>query len=194
MVEEGIKRNPESTKAQAQPGWRSAERPRCFLDLPTMVPASASRTQPFIWLALSLTFINLFDCVFTNCICWLQATPPKDTKHYWQYHNSEDAQKNHIKETLLQPTLLEDTTYIWQYIRRFFHQISSLTHTFTDTQLSPVPIMTSPWESSIVTLSDSHNSVPLAPNLRRQLIFPFKMNLDLKMTHFLACYDKTNGL
>ena len=55
-----------STKAQAQPGWRSAERPRCFLDLPTMVPAAASRTQPFIWLALALAclFINLFDCVF----------------------------------------------------------------------------------------------------------------------------------
>ena len=53
-----------STRAQAQPGWRSAERPRCFLDLPTMVPAAASRTQPFIWLALALTFINLFDCVF----------------------------------------------------------------------------------------------------------------------------------
>ena len=150
-----------------------------------MVPAAASRTQPFIWLALSLTFINLFDCVFTNCICWLRPLQ-KIPKHYWQYHNSGYAQKNHIMETLLQPTLLEDTTYIWQDIGRFFHQISSLTHTFTNTQVSPVPIMTSPWESSIVTLSDSHNSVPLAPYLRRQLIFPFKMNLDLKMTHFLA--------
>ena len=188
MVEERIKRNRESTKAQAQPGWRSAERPRCFLDLPTMVPAAASRTQPFIWLALSLTFIKLFNCVFLSTVSAGCRRPlKKNTKHGWQYHNSGYAQKNHIKETLLQPTLLEDTTYIWQYIRRFFHQISSLTHTFTDTQLSPVPIMTSPWESSIVTLSDSHNSVPLAPNLRRQLIFLFKINLDLKMTHFLAC-------
>ena len=119
MVTEGIKRNRESTKAQAQPRWRSAERPRCFLDLPTMVPAAASRTQPFKWLALSFTFINLFDCLFYQ-LYLLVATPPKDTKHYWQYHNSGYAQKNHIKETLLQPTLLEDTTYIWQYIGRFF--------------------------------------------------------------------------
>ena len=77
MVEEGIGRNPESTKAQAQPGWRSAERPRCFLDLPTMVPAAASRTQPFIWLALSLTFIYLFDCVFYQLYLLVAGDPSK---------------------------------------------------------------------------------------------------------------------
>ena len=138
MVEEGIKNNPESTKAQAQPGWwkkesretKKAPKHKHSLDGAArngLVASSTSRQ----WFLLRLVAHNpsygwhypwllLICSTFTNCICWLQATPPKDTKHYWQYHNSEDAQKNHIKETLLQPTLREDTTYIWQYIGRFF--------------------------------------------------------------------------
>lgn len=101
-----------STKAQAQPGWRSAERPRCFLDLPTMVPAAASRTQPFIWLALALTFINLFDCVFYQLYLLVAGDPSKRYQTWLTISQFRIRAKNHMKETLLQPTLLKETTYI----------------------------------------------------------------------------------
>ena len=158
-----------------------------------MVPAAASRTQPFIWLALSLTFINLFD--FYQLYLLVAGDPSKRYQTLLTISQFRRRAKKSYKGNLVATNPPgRYNIYLTIYWTLFFHQISSLTHTFTDTQLSPVPIMTSPWESSIVTLSDSHNSVPLAPYLRRQLIFPFKMNLDLKMTHFLACYDKTNNL
>ena len=94
-----------------------------------------------------LDFYQFVWLFFTNRNYWSQATPPKDTKSY--------------EGSLFAPNPPERNNIYLTMYWTLFHQLSSLIHTFTDTQVSTVPIMTSPWESPIVTLPDSHNSAPL---------------------------------
>ena len=83
-----------------------------------MVPAAASRTQPFIWLALSLTFINLFD--FYQLYLLVAGDPSKRYQTLLTISQFRRRAKKSYKGNLVAANPPGRYNIYLQYIGRFF--------------------------------------------------------------------------